>query len=158
MTAIPLETTNGSLSTFDAAHLPDTVRGPVNVATEMAHLVTGTAGDLIAKEVDLLRIEGDEIAKSTAAVGRSGEPTAALQDYCRHAHQRRKRTLRPARYSGPDARLCLGPVRTLSRFDQHRRRQRPANSSLIQQPEPGAFAMEINDLLVTVGAGPSCRP
>ena len=50
-------------------------------ATAAAGLVAKTMSDIIAKQTDLLRSEGSEIAKSAAAFGGSLEPVEAVENY-----------------------------------------------------------------------------
>jgi hypothetical protein len=80
MANIPFET-NGTSSTLDATQLLDAGRRSANVLTAAAGLVAKTMSDIIAKQTDLLRSEGSEIAKSAAAFGGSLEPVEAVENY-----------------------------------------------------------------------------
>jgi len=72
MTKLPSATKDAALSTIDATP---------NVMTAAAELVAKTIGEIVAKQADLLRVEGTEIARTTAALTSGDEPLEALQNY-----------------------------------------------------------------------------
>ena len=76
-----LETQDVVFREFDATRLLDAGRRSANVMTAAAELVAKTMGEIAAKQADLLRVEGDEIAKSAAALATTKEPIDAMQNY-----------------------------------------------------------------------------
>lgn len=76
-----LETPQGSISPIDPVALLDASRRHANMLTAAAELVAKTMGEIVAKQTDLLRVEGNEIAKSAAALTTGTDPLAAAQNY-----------------------------------------------------------------------------
>jgi len=70
----------------DPIALLDARHQSANLLNAGAELVTKTLGDIVAKQVDFLRVESDEIAKCTAALAGGGEPAAVLQELTRAFH------------------------------------------------------------------------
>lgn len=81
MGTLPFKGRNGSVLPIDPVALLDASRRHANMLTEAAELVAKTASDIVVKQVDLLRVESNEIATSAAALTAGAEPLAAAQDY-----------------------------------------------------------------------------
>ena len=75
----PHGTQDDSLSPLDPVALLDAKRRHAVVLTAAAELVAKTASEIIAKQADLMRAEGDGIAKSAAALTTGTDPLAAAQ-------------------------------------------------------------------------------
>jgi hypothetical protein len=76
-----LETKDVAFRAIDATQLFDAGQRSANMMTAAAELVAKTMGEIVAKQADLLRVEGNEIAKSAAALATVNEPVEAMQNY-----------------------------------------------------------------------------
>jgi len=73
--------TNGTLAAaMDPVQLLDASRRSANLLTAGAELMTKAMGDIVAKQADFMRVEGDEIARCAVALVRGSEPITTMQD------------------------------------------------------------------------------
>ena len=72
MATIPFEMKSKLSPTIASTESLDVPPRPANLMTAGMQLVTQTMGEIVTKQMDFMRTEGSEIAKSAAALGKPG--------------------------------------------------------------------------------------
>lgn len=81
MATIPFEMKSKLSPTIASTESLDVPPRPANLMTAGLQLVTQTMGEIVTKQMDFMRAEGGEIAKSAAALGKPGGSIEAAQSY-----------------------------------------------------------------------------